>query len=116
MDAPSIRVESSGEVAVVRLERGKANALDTTLCRDLVACLGDVTAGGHRAVVLTGQGPIFSAGVDLHRLTDGGTDYVDEFLPGARRRVCRRIRLPHPSGRCRQRACDRRRLHSGLGL
>jgi enoyl-CoA hydratase len=81
MDAPSIRVESSGEVAVVRLARGKANALDTTLSRDLIACLGDVTTGGHRAVVLSGEGPIFSAGVDLPRLIDGGSDYVDEFLP-----------------------------------
>ncbi len=81
MDKPSIRVESTGGVAVVQMAHGKANTLDTTMCRDLVACLGDLEKDGHRAVVLTGQGPMFSAGVDLLRLHDGGPGYTDEFLP-----------------------------------
>jgi enoyl-CoA hydratase len=33
------------------------------------------------AVVVTGSGHIFSAGVDLKRLVDGGVPYVREFLP-----------------------------------
>jgi enoyl-CoA hydratase len=33
------------------------------------------------ALVLTGQGKMFSAGVDLPRLVDGGAAYVREFLP-----------------------------------
>ena len=81
MDRPSIHVESHGDVAVVRMARGKANALDTALCRDLVACLGDVTEGGYHAVVLTGHGPIFSAGVDLLCISDGDPGYVGDFLP-----------------------------------
>ena len=32
-------------------------------------------------MVITGQGRIFSAGVDLLRLSDGGAAYVREFLP-----------------------------------
>ena len=31
--------------------------------------------------MLTGQGKIFSAGVDLIRLSEGGADYVRKFLP-----------------------------------
>src|SRR5262249_50308440 len=34
-----------------------------------------------KAVVLTGQGNIFSAGVDLVRALDGGADYFHKFLP-----------------------------------
>src|SRR6266508_2977293 len=34
-----------------------------------------------RAVVLTGSGHIFSAGVDLKRLVEGGAAYVRKFLP-----------------------------------
>ena len=76
-----ISVETHGRVAVVRLAHGKANALDTTLCRDLVTQLGELERGGHGAIVLTGHGPIFCAGVDLLRLRDGGAGYLAAFLP-----------------------------------
>lgn len=76
-----ISVETQGRVAVVRMAHGKANALDTALCRDLAGQLGELERGGHRAVVLTGHGPIFCAGVDLLRLRDGGPGYLAEFLP-----------------------------------
>jgi enoyl-CoA hydratase len=36
-------------------------------------------------VVLTGQGAMFSAGVDLVRLNAGGADYVRRFLPALHR-------------------------------
>jgi len=32
-------------------------------------------------VVLTGAGPMFSAGVDLFKIAEGGPEYVDMFLP-----------------------------------
>jgi enoyl-CoA hydratase len=76
-----ISVETQGAVAVVQMAHGKANALDTTLCRELAAKLSGLDRGGHRAVVLTGHGHIFSAGVDLLRLRDGGPGYLEEFLP-----------------------------------
>jgi enoyl-CoA hydratase len=76
-----ISVESHGQVAVVRMADGKANAMDTPLCRELAAQFAEVGTSGHRSVVLTGQGSIFSAGVDLLRLRDGGTEYLEEFLP-----------------------------------
>lgn len=63
------------------MAHGSANALDTTLCRELAAQLAGLERSGHRAAVLTAQGPIFSAGVDLLRLRDGGLGYLEEFLP-----------------------------------
>jgi enoyl-CoA hydratase len=76
-----ISIETQGAVAVVRMEHGTANALDITLCRELAAKLGGLDHDGHRAVVLTGHGHIFSAGADLLRLRDGGPGYLEEFLP-----------------------------------
>ena len=37
------------------------------------------------AVVLTGAGTVFSAGVDLRRIVEGGPAYVREFLPALSR-------------------------------
>ncbi len=79
--AAMVSVEMQGPVAVVRMARGKANALDTGLCRILAAEFGELAGRGCRACVLTGHGPIFSAGVDLLRLRDGGPGYLDAFLP-----------------------------------
>lgn len=73
-----IRVEHRGGVAVLHIEHGKANAIDIEFCEQLTTELRRQTDG---AVVLTGRGSIFSAGVDLLRVLDGGADYVRRFLP-----------------------------------
>ncbi|MEU8637615.1 enoyl-CoA hydratase/isomerase family protein [Amycolatopsis sp. NPDC048633] len=74
-----ITLDSHHDVAVLRIDHGKANTLDSDSCRELVLRLEEASAA--RAVVLTGTGRIFSAGVDLKRLHDGGASYVSEFLP-----------------------------------
>jgi enoyl-CoA hydratase/carnithine racemase len=76
-----ISMQTRGSVAVIQVTHGKANALDTALCQELAAQLGQAARAGHRAVVLTGQGGIFSAGVDLLRVREGGSDYLAGFLP-----------------------------------
>ena len=67
-------------VLTLRLAHGKASALDIELL-DALARELDGAAEDVRALVLTGTGSIFSAGVDLFRLTQGGADYVRHFLP-----------------------------------
>src|SRR5438067_782431 len=74
-----IRIEKTGDVAVLRMAHGKANALDTELCRELARRL-DEAGDSHRAVVLTGQDRMFSAGVDLRRIQQGGRAYTREFI------------------------------------
>jgi len=76
-----ISVELRGQVAVVQMARGRANALDTAFCQRLTAELRGLAGRACRAAVLTGRGAIFSAGVDLLALRDGGPGYLDEFLP-----------------------------------
>jgi enoyl-CoA hydratase len=70
-----------GPITVLTMRHGKANALDIEFCEALATRFNDLRASDTRAVVLTGQGRMFCAGVDLKRLSDGGPDYVRAFLP-----------------------------------
>lgn len=76
-----IEHERRGEVALIRLAHGTASAMDLELCEALTAAVAEAETGAARAVVLTGTGRIFSAGVDLKRLLDEGQAYLDRFLP-----------------------------------
>jgi enoyl-CoA hydratase len=63
----------------IRINHGKAGALDLELCEALAAAFRD--ARSVRAVVVSGTGRIFSAGVDLPRVLSGGEPYTRRFLP-----------------------------------
>jgi enoyl-CoA hydratase len=76
-----IEREDVDGIAVVRLARGKVNALDLELLRAITQTFTELDGSGHPAVVLTGAGRAFSAGVNLWRVLNGGPDYVREFLP-----------------------------------
>jgi enoyl-CoA hydratase len=93
----TIARESRGPVVVLRFERGKVNALDlelmTALEEELVALEQDETV---RAVVLTGTGSSFSAGVDLFRVLAGGEEYVREFVPSVTTGFRRLFAFPKP--------------------
>lgn len=71
-----LTTEERGDVTVVRIEHGRVGAMDAEL---LDALTESVRACG-RALVLTGTGSAFSAGVDLRRILDGGRPYTEEFL------------------------------------
>lgn len=74
-----IHIEREGDVAVVRFEHGKVNALDLELLHAISETMRGLSDAG--AIVLTGTGRAFSAGVDLRRIVDGGAAYAEEFLP-----------------------------------
>ena len=76
-----IEIKSDAGIAVMTLTHGKANALDIEFCEALAARFMELRKSDATAVVVTGQGKIFSAGVDLKRLSEGGADYVRKFLP-----------------------------------
>src|SRR5438105_262757 len=70
-----------GDIAVLRLQHGKANALDIELCQALTKQLEAFRQSTSKALVVTGAGKMFSAGVDLVRLSKDGAAYVRAFLP-----------------------------------
>jgi enoyl-CoA hydratase len=68
-------------ILTLRLAHGKASAMDIELCETLRIELESVAESDEtKAVILTGTGSIFSAGVDLPRLLKSGKEYVQEFV------------------------------------
>ena len=121
-----IHREQRERVAILRLEHGKANACDVELARALEQALTQESKTDSRAVILTGTGHIFSAGVDLRRLLQGGVEYVREFLPAFDQALRLLFTFPKPviaavnghaiAGGCIFAcACDRRLMASGNG-
>ena len=93
---PMVEVEGFDDVSLLRLAHGKANALDLELLGALADLLVREAAGASRAVVLTGRGPIFCAGVDLPRLLRDGPDYVEPFLAALDRCLLALFGCPKP--------------------
>ena len=78
---PMIEIERRATVAVVRLDHGKVHALDVALLTAFLDALDDLERSDARALVLTGTGRVFSAGVDLSQVLDGGPAYLETFIP-----------------------------------
>ena len=76
-----IDVVQQGEITLLHMAHGKANALDVEFCEALTTQLTALQSSATRAVVLIGAGHIFSAGVDLLRLLDEDATYLQTFLP-----------------------------------
>jgi enoyl-CoA hydratase len=91
-----IRRERLDNIEIVRLEHGKANVLDLELANGIDEVFRELEMSDVGAVVLTGRGSIFSAGVDLFRLIEGGASYVEEFLPALERMLRRVFLFPRP--------------------
>jgi enoyl-CoA hydratase len=69
-NAPIVRYELDGDVAVIRIDDGKANALSHTVIDAIEASLHRANAEA-KAVVLVGREGKFSAGFDLKTMTAG---------------------------------------------
>jgi enoyl-CoA hydratase len=68
--------EERDGVAILRIEQGRVGALDV----ELLNALTEAVAASDRALVITGSGSSFSAGVDLRRILDGDRQYTEELL------------------------------------
>ena len=74
------RKQVSDNVTVVRFDHGPVSALDLEFLVALRAELAELSDFGT-ALVITGTGSAFSAGVDLFRILKGGDDYLADFIP-----------------------------------
>ena len=85
-----------GRVALLRMTHGKANAMDLEFCEGLAAQAEACRASDAAALVITGQGKIFSAGVDLPRLVAGGATQMTVFLTAMSRAFEAMFAFPKP--------------------
>ena len=92
-----IHREREGSITIVRMEHGKVNALDLEFLQELHGHLEALAEDPDvRAVVLTGSGRSFSAGVDLFRLLEGGPDYLEPFMRAFRDALLQIAEFPRP--------------------
>ena len=66
MTSKNIQIEKHGALAILRVDRAPANAIDLALANEFENALASIEDGGDvGALVLTGAGSCFSAGLDL---------------------------------------------------
>jgi enoyl-CoA hydratase len=68
-------------IRILKLAHGKVSAMDIELGEAIVREMAEVTAAPITAVIITGTGSTFSAGVDLFRVIKDGAEYGRRFLP-----------------------------------
>ena len=76
-----LEIERDGRVATIRMQHGAVNALDLDLLNAVAQVIRELDADPDvGAMVLTGNGRAFCAGVDLKAILDGGDEHTREFL------------------------------------
>ena len=83
-----VHYEKDGEISIIRLDDGKANALSPAMWEELNAALDQAEADGT-AVLITGREGMFSGGFDLKVFQAGGKPIAEMLLRGAR--TCERL-------------------------
>jgi enoyl-CoA hydratase/carnithine racemase len=91
-----VRVEEHGDVALVRVDRPPANALDPDLLHEARAVADDLTSSGPGAVVLTGREGFFSAGLDLKLVPTLDAEGQRTMVDGVNRLMAAWYSFPRP--------------------
>lgn len=90
--------QDEGGIRTLTLRHGKANALDTAFSEALAAAFEAAAEDvGVRALIVTGHGRIFSAGVDLFRIAKEGAAYTGPFLGALERAFRAAYAFPKPA-------------------
>ncbi|HEX6216976.1 MAG TPA: enoyl-CoA hydratase/isomerase family protein [Vicinamibacterales bacterium] len=121
-----IERKDSGDIRVLKLAHGKVSAMDLELGEAFTREMHDAAAAPVKAVIVTGTGSSFSAGVDLFRVVKDGPEYGRRFLPVLDGLLRAALTLPKPmvaavnghaiAGGCILAACcDHRIMVDGTG-
>jgi Delta3-Delta2-enoyl-CoA isomerase len=89
-----MRIERHGNVALLRLESGKVNAIGPRFVEQMESLLDGLGDAG--AAVLVGQGSTFSAGLDLPALVDLDRPAMFAFIERFNAMMLRIFELPIP--------------------
>ena len=73
-------VSQHNAVTVIEFANGKVNAMNLEFCLQLGELIDQSSADSSRALMIEGNGRVFSAGVDLKRLISEDLDYLDQFM------------------------------------
>jgi enoyl-CoA hydratase len=92
-----IERKDAGVIRTLRLAHGKVSAIDIELGEALLAEMEDARDPSVKAVILTGSGSSFSAGVDLFRVLKDGPEYGRRFLPVLDNFLVAVLTLPKPT-------------------
>lgn len=121
-----IERKDAGGIRTIKLAHGKVSAMDIELGEALIQEMAAAKDPSVKAVILTGSGSSFSAGVDLFRLVKDGAEYGRRFLPVLDNFLLAALTLPKPvvaainghaiAGGCILAAtCDHRIMTEGNG-
>ena len=91
-----VRVERHGAVAVLTLDRPPVNALELRINEHSRAALEEIAASDAGAMVVTGAGGTFSAGLDLKVVPAYGPDEQRALVAGANEMLGRLYAFPLP--------------------
>ncbi|OBF90043.1 enoyl-CoA hydratase [Mycobacterium sp. 852002-51163_SCH5372311] len=92
-----IEVQTHGEVRLLTFSSGRVNALDVTFADELTDAVRELQRAGGAPLVVTGAGRVFSAGVDLNRVVEGGADYTDRLIPALSNLIVALFGYPGPT-------------------
>ena len=73
-------LERIGDVAILRINGGRANAIDDALLAGVTKLRTEAEESGARAIVLTGYERFFSAGLDLPALIELDRSGMERFM------------------------------------
>jgi len=98
--ANSVYYRLDGSVATITLDDGKVNVLGPTMQQKINDALDraeqDTLGGRAKAVVIAGNGRVFSAGFDLAVFQSGGAEAALAMLAGGFRLAVRTLTFPGP--------------------
>jgi len=91
-----IKVEYRESITILSFDHGKVNTIDIELFTELIEQLENLEKSECKAVILTGAGSSFSAGVDLFRLLKDGNSYIESFVPLLTNGLLKLFTFPKP--------------------
>lgn len=90
-----LNITHQGAVAVLKMQRGKANPLNKQMFTELSQALTQLENDSNtRAVVLTGNGEFFSAGLDVIELYDYNSEELTDFFHQFHKFVIQLVSFP----------------------